>query len=530
VDPVDTGAGRGIERRALLKLGAAGGLGLAACVGARARTSAPAEPDPALRELAAIALDEARRLGASYADVRLCDTRRRDLVAREARVERVRESEERGFGVRVLVDGAWGFAASARITRDELARVARSAVELARTASSLRREPVQLAPAERHVAVWNTPVRRDPFEVPLDEALARLLAINAAALRQPGVSFVNSSFDLVREHKLFASSEGSAIEQTLVRCNPAFTLTHVDRAQGAFETRDSFSAPRGQGYECIEDFPWEDEVARAAADVLEKSRAPVVTPGTKTLVLHPTNLWLVIHESIGHPTEYDRAIGLEANYAGTSFLTPDKLGSYRVASERVTFEAEKTAPGALATAGYDDDGVATRRWELVRAGVFVDYQVTREQAPQLGRARSHGCCQAQSWRHVPFQRMPNVNLMPGAERLSLDELVADTDDGILVRGRGSYSIDHQRYNFQFGGQTFHQIKKGRVTGMLRDVVYQARTPDFWRSCDAICDASEYWVGGSFNDGKGEPGQSNAVSHGCAPARFRGIDVLATGAV
>ena len=220
-------------------------------------------------------------------------------------------------------------------------------------------------------------------------------------------------------------------------------------------------------------------------------------------------------------------MGLEANLAGTSFLTPDKLGHYRVGSDIVSFVAEKTAPGSLATAGYDDDGVATRQWPLVTNGVFVDYQLTRDQAPRLGRSRSHGCSQAQSWRDFPFQRMPNVNLVPGPAELSLEDLIADTDDAILIRGRGSYSIDHQRYNFQFGGQTFHHVKKGRVVGMLRDVAYQSRTSDFWRSCDAICGPGDYWVGGSFNDGKGEPGQSNAVSHGCSPARFRGIDVLNT---
>jgi len=518
-----------IERRTLLKLGAASGLGLAgACRSAGSSTPPAQEPDAAAVELAGLALDEARRLGASYADCRLVDARRQELSAREARVTQVRDSEERGFGVRVLHGGTWGFAASARVSREELVRVARRAVELARTMAGLQREPVRLAPPERHVALWSTPIRRDPFAVPLDEKLERLLAINAEALRQPGVSFVNSSFDFVREHKLFCSTEESAIEQTLFRCNPGFTLTHVDRERGLFETRDACAAPRGQGYECIEDFPWSAEIARAAADVVEKSRAPSVAPGVRTLILHPTNLWLVIHESIGHPTEYDRVIGLEANYAGTSFLTPDKLGEFRLASERVNFMAEKTAPGALATSGYDDEGVRTRQWPLVRDGVFVDYQITREQAPLLGRSHSSGCSLAQGWRHVPFQRMPNVNLLPGTERLSLEDLIADTDDALLFSGRGSYSIDHQRYNFQFGGQTCYQVKKGKLAGMVRDAAYQARTPDFWRSCDALCSAEEYWVGGSFYDGKGEPGQVNAVSHGCVPARFRGIDVLNTG--
>jgi TldD protein len=252
-----------------------------------------------------------------------------------------------------------------------------------------------------------------------------------------------------------------------------------------------------------------------------------VEPGPRDLILLPSHLWLTIHESIGHPTELDRALGMEANFAGTSFLTPDLLGNYRLGSEIVTFHAEKTHPGSLATCGYDDDGVPTMEWPLVERGVFVDYQTTRDQAHLIGRPRSYGTSYAQSWADVAFQRMPNVNLLPGDAALTLDDLIAGTDDGILIAGRSSYSIDHQRYNFQFSGQTCHEIKGGKVGDMLVDVAYQARTPDFWSACDAICGESEYAVGGSFHDGKGEPGQSNAVSHGCAPARFRRIDVINT---
>jgi TldD protein len=261
--------------------------------------------------------------------------------------------------------------------------------------------------------------------------------------------------------------------------------------------------------------------------VVAKHSAPSVEPGVRDLILHPTHLWLTIHESIGHPTELDRAMGLEANFAGTSFLTPDKLGSFRVGSDIVTFHAEKTHPGSLATTGYDDDGVAAMEWPLVEKGVFVDYQTTRDQAAWIGRDRSYGTSYAESWGSVAFQRMPNVNLVPGPQPLSLDELIADTEDGILIKGRGSYSIDHQRYNFQFGGQLFYEIKNGKVARMINDVAYQARTPDFWQACDAICDEREYDVGGSFSDGKGEPVQSNPVSHGCSPARFRRINVLNT---
>jgi len=333
--------------------------------------------------------------------------------------------------------------------------------------------------------------------------------------------------DFVREHKLFASTEGSTIEQTLHRCDPGFVVTAIDEKKGSFQRRAALTDPRALGYEYIEEFDWIGEARQAGEDAVAKHSAPSVEPGVRDLILHPTHLWLTIHESIGHPTELDRAMGLEANYAGTSFLTVDKLGSYRIGSEIVTLHGEKTHPGSLATTGYDDDGVATTEWPLVERGIFVDYQTTRDQAAWIGRDRSYATSYAASWGAVAFQRMPNVNLLPGTAPLSLEQLIADTEDAILIKGRGSYSIDHQRYNFQFGGQVFYEVKNGKVTRMLNDVAYQSRTPEFWQACDAICDESEYYVGGSMNDGKGEPGQSNPVSHGCSPARFRKINVLNT---
>lgn len=516
-------------------VGTGAALALGACAGRGTRPSAQhtgaagtsASPDPDLRALADVALNEARAAGASYADIRIADYRTQSIATRESRVMEVNDSEDRGFGVRVIADGSWGFAASARVERDEIARVARRAVALARINGKLRREPVVLAPVPAYVDVWNTPIRRDPFTVSIQEKIDTLLAINAEALKVKGVSFCTSDVDFVREHKLFASTEGSYIEQTLHRCHPSFRVTSVDRKLGSFKTRSSYSDPQGKGYEYVEDYPWLEDARQAGEDAVAKHTARSVEPGKYDLILHPTNLWLTIHESIGHPTELDRAMGMEANYAGTSFLTLDKLGSFRIGSDIVHFVGEKTHPGALATCGYDDDGVKTTAWPMVRAGVFVDYQSTREQAHLIGRDASHGTAYAQSWKDVPFQRMPNINLVPGEKPLSLDQLVADTERGILIKGRGSYSIDHQRYNFQFGGQAYYAVEDGKITGMLEDVAYQARTPDFWRACDAICSEEEYYVGGSFYDGKGEPGQVNAVSHGCAPARFRQIDVINT---
>jgi TldD protein len=483
--------------------------------------------DPRVEALAAAALSAARQAGATYADIRIADYRTQALRAREGRITTVSDDTSSGFGVRVIAEGTWGFSASALLDEDEVVAVARRAVTLAKQNAMLQREPVRLAPGERHVAIWNMPLRRDAFAVPLEEKVERLLSINAIALRQPGINFVDSQMAFVREHKYFASSEGARIEQTLQRSNPSFTVTAVDDKKGGFETRASYADPRALGYEYIEDYPWEDDVRQAAEDARAKHSAPSVVAGKRDLILHPTHLWLTIHESLGHSTELDRALGFEANYAGTSFLTPDKLRAFRIGSALVNVVAEKTAPGSLATVAYDDDGEQTHEWPLIEQGEFVGYQHTRDQAHWLNEPRGHACSYAQSWKDVPFQRMPNVNLLPGKTRLSLDQLIASTDDAILIKGRSSYSIDHQRYNFQFSGQTAWQVKGGRITNMLKDVAYQSSTPAFWAACDALCSQEEYYVGGSFFDGKGQPSQSNAVSHGCVPARFRQIDVLNT---
>ena len=517
-----------MQRRTFLKGSAAGGL-LIACGGKSITPKPPSVTfsDPTLVELADLALDTARGAGATYADVRIADYRSQRISTREARVMSIDDGEDRGFGVRVIAAGTWGFAASSTVSRDEIVKVAKRAVALAKANSVLQREPVRLAPVKAYQDVWSTPIETDPFDVPLDDKVALLLGINAAALAVPGVSFCSSSMDFVREHKFFASTEGSYLEQTLHRCNPAFNVTSVDDKLGSFQTRASLTDPQGKGYEYVATYPWLDDARQAGEDAVAKHSARQIEPGVRDLILHPTHLWLTIHESIGHPTELDRAIGMEANFAGTSFLTPDLLGTFRVGSDLVHFHGEKTHPGSLATCGYDDDGVQTMEWPIIDKGIFVDYQTTRDQAHLIGRDASHGTAYAQSWGDVAFQRMPNVNLLPGTKPLSLADLIADTEDAILITGRSSYSIDHQRYNFQFSGQTFHEIKNGKVAGMLNDVAYQARTPDFWQACDAICDESEYYVGGSFYDGKGEPGQSNAVSHGCSPARFRKINVLNT---
>jgi len=492
-----------------------------------------------MKELANVALNAARTGGASYADIRISRHRDQSIHTREDHVQSVSNSESYGFGVRVLVDGAWGFAASHRVERDVVAEVARRAVAVARANQALLRRPVELPPVEAHVATWRSPVEKDPFAVPIGEKADLLLAVNAAALEVEGAKFCNSFMLFRGEHKFFASTDGSYIEQDITRSWPCFTVTAVDSGKGEFQTRTAYVLPRGLGYEHIEQSGLLALAPKMAEEAVRKLTAKSVEPGRRDLIIHPTNLWLTIHESVGHPTELDRALGYEANYAGTSFLTPDKLGKLQYGSPIVSFRADKTIPGGMATCGFDDDGVETEEWYLVKDGLFVDYQTIRDQVrlPEYRNARraaglpdldrSHAAAYADSWGNIPFQRNVNIHLEPGKAPLTPAELIASTDDGIYIMGDSSYSIDHQRYNFQFSGQVFFEIKHGHITEMLRDVAYQANTVEFWNSCDAICDERFWELGGTYWCGKGEPSQISPCSHGAAPARFRNVNVLNT---
>ncbi len=479
-------------------------------------------------KLADIAMTTARQLGAAYADIRINRYRREFISTREKQVQVVERSQSFGFGVRALLNGAWGFAASRNVAEDEVRRMARLAIEIARANAAYQKRPVRLAPASKVVATWKSSFAKDPFDVPLEGKVQFLLKLNETAMKVKGVNFVNSGVVFVNEQKFFASTDGSAIEQYIIRSEPSFEVTAVDSSKGDFVERESLPGPEAIGYEYLENYPWQKEAEQAGNEAVEKLKAKSVEPGVYDLVLDPSHLWLTIHESIGHSTELDRSLGWEADYAGTSFLTPDKAGKFRIASKLVNFFADRTQPNGLATVGYDDDGVPAQRWYLVKDGAFVDWQTTRELAALIGRSSSYGCAHADSWESVPFARMPNVSLEPSREKVSLDDLVADVKNGILIYGNGSFSIDHQRYNFQFGGQTFWEIKDGKKGAMLRDVAYQSRTPDFWSACDGLGGEATYELNGALNDGKGEPGQSNAVSHGCPVARFRQIKVLNTG--
>ncbi|WP_164073887.1 TldD/PmbA family protein [Stenotrophomonas maltophilia] len=498
------------------------------------------------RRLAEVALAAARAAKASYCDVRIGRYLNQSVITREHQVGNVTNRESSGVGVRVLVNGAWGFAATHQQTEAAVRGAVEQATAIARANASIQTRPVQLAPTPAVGEVrWQTPVRKNAMEVPIQDKIELLLALNGAAL-DAGADFINSTLFLVNEQKYFASSDGSFIDQDIHRIWLPFTATAIDKASGKFRTRAGLSSPMGMGYEFLDGDargkvqlpggitayrdsydPVEDAIA-AARHAREKLKAPSVKPGKYDLVLDPSNLFLTIHENVGHPLELDRVLGYEANYAGTSFATLDKRDAgFRWGSDLVTFFADKTQPGSLGAVGYDDEGVKTQRWDLVRDGVLVDYQATRDEAHILGREASHGCSYADSWSSVQFQRMANVSLAPGKAPLSVDDMIKDVENGIWIHGRGSYSIDQQRYNAQFGGQLYYQIKDGRIAGMVEDAAYQIRTPEFWNACTAICDQRDFRLGGSFFDGKGQPAQVSAVSHGSSTTRFNGINIINT---
>jgi TldD protein len=514
------------SRRAFLGRSGAGALGLAT-LGAWPELIAGLAPEPAkLAELSAFAMDQARKAGATYADIRINRYRSQAVTFRSV-LDRstgrpvespgVQDTESFGFGLRALADGAWGFSASSEVSRDAIAKAAVEAVAIARANAPLRREPIRLAHTPSYKDVYRTPVVTDPFSVPIEQKLELLRSVATEARKVPGVFSVTSFIAARLEDRFFASTEGSVIEQHVYQVAPEFTATVVESGR-KLKSRTYRPSSVTSGYEAVERASLFYNAERVAQEAVEHLKAPSVEPGVKDLVLLPTHLGLTIHESLGHSTELDRALGYEANYAGTSFLTPDKLGTFRVGSEIVNVNGDRTRPESLSTCGYDDDGVKTKLFPILHEGIFVGYQTIRDQAHLIGQDESMGCCYADSYASVPFQRMPNV---------WLEHLISGVEDGILIDGRGSYSIDQQRYNFQFGGDAFWAIKDGKLAGMVADVAYQSRTPDFWQSCDAIGGPSLWQNVGLSADGKGQPGQLNAMSHGCSPSRFRRVNVLRT---
>jgi len=498
------------------------------------------------KQLADVALNTAKSMGATYADARIGRYLNQFVFTREAKVQNIVSTESFGIGVRVIANGTWGFASTNDVTDAGIKKATQQAVAIAKANSKIQKEPVVLAPVEAYGEVsWKTPVKKDFKEVPVSEKVDLLLSANAEAIKN-GANFVNSALFMVNEQKYFASTDGSYIDQDVHRIWPRFGVTAI--GDGKFKTRQSMGAPMGMGYEYLDGLASEklegplglklyrnsydmiEDAATAAKQAKEMLTAKSVDAGKYDLVLEPNHLGLTIHESVGHPTELDRVLGYEANYAGTSFATIDKwkTKSFQYGSDIVNIVADKLQPGSLGAIGWDDEGVKTKQWDIIRNGVLVNYQAIRDQVKMIDQNESHGCCYAQSWNDVQFQRMPNISLEAGKEPYSIDEMIKDVEKGIYIAGRGSYSIDQQRYNFQFGGTVFYEIKDGKIVGMLNDVAYQSNTQEFWNSCTKICDQSDYRLFGTFFDGKGQPAQVSAVSHGSATTRFNDINVINTG--
>ncbi|GGE87434.1 TldD/PmbA family protein [Massilia psychrophila] len=500
------------------------------------------------KTLADVALNAATQAGASYCDVRIGRYLNQFITTRDLNVESVTNTESAGVGVRVVCNGAYGFAATSDMSPDAVAGAARQAVAIARANSRLQAEPVQLAPVKGVGEVaWATPIKKDWRGVPIKEKAELLIAANKAGM-DGGASFMQSLMFQVNQQKYFASTDGSYIDQDVHRMWMPVFATAVDKATNKFRSRQGLSSPVGMGYEYL-DARAQDKVQAAGGvctlykgsyDLIEDARAcgrqakekltaKSVAPGKYDLVLSPEHLWLTIHESVGHPTELDRVMGFEANFAGTSFATLDKWQSkkFKYGSSMVNIVADKTVPGSLGAVGYDDEGVKCKRWDIIKDGVLVNYQATRDQAHIIGEKESHGCSYADSWSSVQFQRMPNISLAAGTKKLTPDDMIKDVKKGIYIVGDGSFSIDQQRYNFQFGGQLYYEIVNGKIGAQLEDVAYQSNTQEFWSACSAICDESDWRMGGSFFDGKGQPSQSSTVSHGASTTRFNGVNVINT---
>jgi TldD protein len=499
------------------------------------------------KALADAALNAAKAAGASYCDVRIGRYLRQFVITREDKVENVVNTESLGIGIRVIASGTWGFAATSALGADAIVNAANQAVSIAKANSRLQREPVQLAPVKGVGEVsWKTPIVKNAMQVPIKDKVELLMNVNNSAMKA-GASYIRSIMFAVNEQKYFASTDGSYIDQDVHRIWAPFDVTVIDQASGKFRSREGLSAPMGMGYEYLmpnkkdrvvlpggavvygDSYDMVEDAVAAAKQAKAKLSAPSVKPGKYDLVLDPSHTWLTIHESVGHATELDRVLGYEANYAGTSFATLDKWQSknFKYGSPEVTIFADRIQPHTLGAVGYDDEGVKTKRWDIIRDGVLVNYQAIRDQVHIINEPESQGCCYADSWSSVQFQRMANISLTPGKKKLSPAEMIKGVENGIYIVGDGSFSIDQQRYNAQFGGQLFYEIKNGEVTKMIEDVAYQMRTPEFWNSCVGICDQSDFRFGGSFFDGKGQPPQISAVSHGSATARFNGVNVINT---
>ncbi|MHB8892185.1 MAG: TldD/PmbA family protein [Candidatus Limnocylindrales bacterium] len=476
-----------------------------------------------MRDLTSRALDTATALGATYADVRVVRRLEESINIKSTRVEGVQSGESEGFGVRVLVNGAWGFAASHDLTTAEADRMAAMAVRIAKASATALRNPVVLDDRRPAHGRFETRVAEDPFRVPLERKIADLLAADRAMHAVKGVAWTESLYAAQREWKTFAASDGSYTEQVITHVGGGLEANAIEGDEHQRRSYpDNGGAWASSGYEWIRRLDLQGNAERIGSEAVELLTAPPLPADTRTILLHPSQLYMQVHESCGHPAELDRAFGSEASYAGTSFLTPDMLDGFRYGSDLCDIVADATVEGGLGTFGWDDEGVAAQQVPLVKEGMFVGYLSSRETAPRIGR-QSGGAMRADGWNRIPLIRMTNVNLLP-KPGMSFEEIVADTDDGLLFETNRSWSIDDRRLNFQFGTEICREVKGGKVGRLYRNATYTGITYELWRSMDAVGDASSWSMWGTPNCGKGEPGQSGHVGHGVSGARFRNVRV------
>ncbi len=471
------------------------------------------------------ALAAARIAGAEWVDFRLARGFERRVSLRDGSVESSLIDASLGIGIRVIAEGSWGFASTTTISGEGAAEAARRAVAMARSTSPMVRQPVTIADEPQHEGTWVAPYDIDPIDVSDAEVVALLADWSRIMGAQPGVHHTSASFQAAKEALFYVDSAGTRTLQQRVRCHPEATTIAVTAA--GFEDMRTIAPPTARGWEYALDSRWQDEVGGLGQHLAERVHAPSAPAGRYDLVIAPSNLWLTIHESVGHATEFDRALGFEANYAGTSFATPDQLGTLTYGSPLMHVTGDRTAPFGLSTVAWDHEGVAAGEWDIVRDGVLVDYQLDRWGAALLGAQRSNGCAYADDAAHVQLQRMPNVSLQPDPDGTDVAGLIRAVTDGLFVVGDKSWSIDMSRRNFQFTAQRFYRIRNGTLEGQVKNVAYQSDTLDFWNSLVALGGPGTYEMGGALNCGKGQPGQVAAVSHGCPAAVFEGVNVLST---
>jgi len=476
-----------------------------------------------MKQFLELALDTAKHEGATYADIRIIDDKSEDIAVKNGKIGRINCSNSLGFGVRVIKDGAWGFASSSTLTKDEVQRIASLAARIAKASATLSKKPVELVPEPAHTDKWTSNYIIDPFTVPLEEKLDLLFKIDSILRKDKKIVVAEGHMSFWREHQFFASTDGSVIEQTILRSGAGYQAQARDGSE--LQTR-SYPMMGGQymqlGYELIPALRLLENAERVREEAIALLTAPQCPEGKLDLILEGSQLALQIHESLGHPSELDRVLGMEANYAGTSFLTTEKLGKFKYGSDIVNIVADGTVPNGLATVGYDDDGVRAQRWFLVKDGIFSGYLTNRELAGTIGEERSRGANRADGYSSLPMIRMTNISLLPG--NVPYDDIIADTEDGIVMATTKSWSIDQRRLNFQFGCEIGYLVKHGKITGIVKNPTYQGITPEFWNSCDAIADEKSWVLWGVPNCGKGQPGQRAEMSHGASAARFRKVTV------